>query len=163
NRCPPGDFGRRTAFAIQFSAALDFFHLPCALLVDVAVRNIQARCQIPVDKDFVAGAVGDRAESELWLPGDPDLPDEHDIEGCIERFGYLEADRDTASRQRQDDRLPAFQMQELVGKPAAGLAAIRELHVPTSQNQRRTSLERRTSGLLSPFLLVAEKQGVGAQ
>src|SRR5271169_6790381 len=92
---------------------------------------------MPVDESLVAGAAGDRAEGQLGLPGDPDLPHEHDIERRIERPGNLEADRDTAARQCQDDRLPVFQMQKLVGEPAAGLAAICELHVATSPKMAR--------------------------
>jgi len=69
------------------------------------------------------------------------LPDghQHDIERPVERAGDFEADRDTAARQGQDDRLPVFQMQELVGKPAAGLATICELHARPPWKQRRTS------------------------
>src|SRR6516165_11127434 len=76
-----------------------------------------------------AVTVGNRTERELGLPGHPDLAHQHDIESCIERACDLEADRDTSARQYQDDRLPVFQMQQLFGKPAPGLATICELHV----------------------------------
>ena len=46
DRRTPGDFQSRTAFAIRFSAPLDFFELTGGLLLDVAVRNIQTCCQI---------------------------------------------------------------------------------------------------------------------
>jgi hypothetical protein len=130
NRRAPSDFQCRTAFAVRFPAPLDLLELTCDLLLDVAIRNIQTRCQTPVDKNLRAGAVGDRAKSELGLPGHPDLSHEHDIKRRIERPGYLETDCDTATRQCQDDRLRALQMRQLVGEPAAGLAAICVFHDP---------------------------------
>ena len=125
----PGDLHRRTAFAIGFPAPLDLFELTRGLFLYVAVRNTQARCQISIDKSCRAVTVGNRTERELGLPGHPDLAHQHDIESCVERACDLEADRDTAARQYQDDRLPVFQMQQLVSKLATGLAAICELHV----------------------------------
>jgi hypothetical protein len=117
---------------VTVSLPLDFFELTCGLLPDVAARNIQTRCQIPVNKSLRAGAIGHRAESQFGLPGDPDLPDEYNIERRIEYLGNLEADRDPTARQCQDDRLSVFQMRQFIGKPAAGVAAICEFHATTS-------------------------------
>src|SRR6516225_459809 len=130
--CTPGDVQCWTTLTVRFSAPLDLFELTCCLFPDVALGDIQAGRQIPVDKSFRKGAVSDRTESELGLPGHPDLAHEHDIERCVERLGNLETDRDTAARQCEDDRLLVFQMQKLVSEPVAGVAAICVSHDPTS-------------------------------
>src|SRR6516164_2424992 len=142
DRGTSGDFPCWAPFAISITTPLDLFEPARGFVPDIALRNTPSGRQIVVDKRFRTGSVGHRAEGQLGLPGDPDFLHEYDVEWGIESLGYLEADRDTAARQRQDDRLRLFQVRELASKTVAGLTAIRELHAPTSSrsegNQPRT-------------------------
>ena len=81
----------------------------------------------------MGGAVGDGAESQFGLPGHADIAHEYDIEWYIKRLGNLKSDGDAAARQGQDHRPTVFELGQLPGEAASGVATISVL--PTTGNQ----------------------------
>ena len=67
------------------------------------------------------------------MPGHADLAHEYDIEWRIKRLGNLESDGDDAAWQGQDYRPKIFEVGQLPGETASGVATIGVLHVPASQ------------------------------
>ena len=71
-------------------------------------------------------ALADRTHPQLGLRRHTELAHDDDVQGRLQCPGDLETDRDTAARQREDERGVVAHVVEPAGEQRAGLAPITE-------------------------------------
>ncbi len=108
------DGARRLAGAVLLLAALEFKTLALDGLVDCGGGDVELVNDVVIED---AGSVtSERAHGEFFVAGSPEFADEKDVEGKVEFAGDLIGYGDTATWEREEERVGlATEVRELVG------------------------------------------------